>query len=224
VRPMAWSVTLRGVGVLGVLAETTRLVWALVHEPVRILAGTLPLGGQGLDDLPFESALLGLCGIVTLVGWSWTALTSAAVVAHAVSGAWSRPGFDRFCPGAVRRIVLAACGVALTSTIATQATADPTAPPAPTAVQHSGTAGLAGLSLPDRVTATHRPGRLGPTVPVVTGDSLWAIAERSLPPDASDYQVTVAWRALYRANVEAIGTDPDLIFPGTRLRLPRRIS
>jgi nucleoid-associated protein YgaU len=58
---------------------------------------------------------------------------------------------------------------------------------------------------------------------VAPGDSLWAIAERSLRgnlDDLDDLAVERRWRAIYRANREVIGADPDLIVPGQRLVLP----
>jgi nucleoid-associated protein YgaU len=60
---------------------------------------------------------------------------------------------------------------------------------------------------------------------VAPGDSLWAIAERSLHnnddlDDLDDLAVERRWRAIYRANREVIGADPDLIVPGQRLVLP----
>jgi nucleoid-associated protein YgaU len=56
---------------------------------------------------------------------------------------------------------------------------------------------------------------------VAPGESLWGIAAAHLAPDADPAQVDHAWQALYDANRSRIGTDPDLIRPGTALRLPR---
>ena len=55
------------------------------------------------------------------------------------------------------------------------------------------------------------------------GDSLWAIACRQLAADGvdtSDESVDRQWRAIYAANVDVIGDDPDLIYPGTVLSIP----
>jgi nucleoid-associated protein YgaU len=57
-------------------------------------------------------------------------------------------------------------------------------------------------------------------VVVVRGDTLWDIAARSLPADASDADVlreTVRW---HQANADVIGDDPDLVLPGQVLRSP----
>jgi len=55
------------------------------------------------------------------------------------------------------------------------------------------------------------------SVTVQPGDTLWAIAARDLPSDATDAEIDTAWRARYAANVEVIGADPNLIIPGQHL-------
>jgi Domain of unknown function (DUF4397)/LysM domain len=58
-------------------------------------------------------------------------------------------------------------------------------------------------------------------VVVHPGDSLWAIARRLVGPSASNEAVEHKLVAIWDLNTAAIGTgDPNLIFPGTRLRLP----
>lgn len=59
-------------------------------------------------------------------------------------------------------------------------------------------------------TATHR---------VRPGDTLWSIAERRMP-GAAPTEIDAGWRRIHRANRAVIGSDPDLIIPGTTLRLP----
>ncbi|MEA2058804.1 MAG: LysM peptidoglycan-binding domain-containing protein [Actinomycetota bacterium] len=60
---------------------------------------------------------------------------------------------------------------------------------------------------------------------VVVGDSLWAIADRHLasqtgePPTSSE--IDRFWREIYEVNHEIIGSDPNLIFPGQHLRIPK---
>lgn len=61
-------------------------------------------------------------------------------------------------------------------------------------------------------------------VVVAAGDSLWAIAARHLPPDASDAQIAAAWPQWYRANAATIGADPDLITPGQVLTVPSSLA
>lgn len=58
---------------------------------------------------------------------------------------------------------------------------------------------------------------------VVEGDSLWEIARRHLAAakDArpASTEVDRLWREIYAANRDVVGDDPNLIFPGQRLRL-----
>jgi hypothetical protein len=59
------------------------------------------------------------------------------------------------------------------------------------------------------------------TVVIRPGDSLWAIARRIVGPRASNGAVEHKLVAIWNMNAGRIGTgDPNLIFPGTRLRLP----
>ncbi|MFS0700864.1 LysM peptidoglycan-binding domain-containing protein [Cellulomonas sp. 179-A 4D5 NHS] len=58
------------------------------------------------------------------------------------------------------------------------------------------------------------------TVVVVTGDSLWGIAQRALGADATDQEVAAEWPRWYAANADVIGADPDLVVPGQVLRVP----
>jgi nucleoid-associated protein YgaU len=59
------------------------------------------------------------------------------------------------------------------------------------------------------------------TVVVRPGDSLWAIAQKLLGPRASAPAVERKLVAIWNLNAIRIGTgDPNLIFPGTHLRLP----
>jgi hypothetical protein len=53
------------------------------------------------------------------------------------------------------------------------------------------------------------------------GESLWSIAERHMP-GARPAEIDAGWRRIHRDNRAVIGSDPDLIIPGTTLRLPGR--
>ena len=53
------------------------------------------------------------------------------------------------------------------------------------------------------------------------GDSLWSIADRHMP-GAQPTEIDAGWRRIHRDNRAVIGPDPDLIIPGTTLRLPGR--
>jgi nucleoid-associated protein YgaU len=57
-------------------------------------------------------------------------------------------------------------------------------------------------------------------VVVRAGDTLWALAETGLPPEAGPAAVTARWHRIHRLNRGVIGPEPDLILPGQVLRLP----
>jgi hypothetical protein len=70
----------------------------------------------------------------------------------------------------------------------------------------------------------HRDGAAGTTEAwhvVEVGDTLWDIAAaRLVPAERSAANINRYWRQVYRANRSVIGVDPDLLHPGTRLRVP----
>ena len=73
----------------------------------------------------------------------------------------------------------------------------------------------AAAGTPPRATAS-----AAPTYAVVPGDCLWSIAARILGRNATARAVDRGWRAIYAANRDAIGSDPNLIHPGLVLSLP----
>lgn len=128
-------------------------------------------------------------------------------------------------PDALRSLVALLLGSALTVPLV--ATADPR-PALPSA--------LDGLPLPDRVVGGRQPVPVGQgdhglsraldrrpptTLRVRPGDTLWWLAAGRLPASSSPAAVDRAWRRLYAANETTVGPDPDLLIPGTRLRVPR---
>lgn len=84
----------------------------------------------------------------------------------------------------------------------------------------SGLDALDGLVLPDRPSGAWQHGSDQQAVVVRSGDSLWSITARSLPPPADVAAVARACARWYDANAAVIGPDPDLLLPGTRLRAP----
>lgn len=60
----------------------------------------------------------------------------------------------------------------------------------------------------------------GGEVVVLRGDSLWSIAARQLPGEATDAEIDRTWHQWYTANAAVLGSDPNLIFPGQILLPP----
>lgn len=216
------------------------LVWLAVTAGATALG--LALGPHVIATVQrpgrFDVVLVAGCevALVAVGGWLW--LVTGVVVLDAARGHRRR---RRGIPAPVRRMLLVACGVALTGSLAAPTYAGPVAhrDDRPGSV-------LQGLPLPERVStalhvarlvastaahteraaAQHRPeapARPAPrTVVVEPGDTLWALAAASLPPGASDADVAARVALLHRTNRATLGPDPDLILPGQELRLPRR--
>lgn len=207
-------------------------VWAAATAALAGMVSALgPVVPRLGADSGFESLLVGVCElvIVACAGWLWAA--TGVVLLDAARGRVRR---RRGVPAAVRRLVLALCGVTLASALTGPAPAwcgTPARPVDPGSGDHSSAALVRGLPLPDRASAAGHVVRLllrrapDPTtthsVVVQPADTLWSLAAARLPETADDAEVEAAWRRLYRANHHAIGPDPDLIHPGQRLELPR---
>ena len=182
------------------------------------LAWLLPLAAR--DGTPaFDELLVRACAAVALLGTGWLWLAASATVLEALRG---RPARAPGVPAGVRRLVLAACGAGLAAGLVAPAHATP----GDVHTDRRPAAVLAGLPLPDR--AVGLPGRAllatGPLRPapapgqprwvvVRPGDSLWDLAATHLADP-------VRWPEIYALNRAAIGADPSLIQPATRLRLP----
>lgn len=212
----------RGAGLLALLGLGTEAVRRLVERPLTDLADALGPGAP--DTLPFDRLVTSGCAVGLAASWCWLALVATALTVEAVrrpAGAALRAGAATGGPRLVRVLVLALLGV---SAAAAPVTADPGNHATPrTSVPDRG---VAGLPLPDRLgSADARPGRpamstaVGTVVQVRPGDSLWSIAA-GLRTGASPVEIDRTWRALAAANADRLGPDPDLIFPGTVLRVP----
>jgi len=57
-------------------------------------------------------------------------------------------------------------------------------------------------------------------VVVRRGDSLWSLAARQLGPGTTDARIATQWQRWWRANRATIGSDPDVLVPGTVLLAP----
>jgi hypothetical protein len=177
---------------------------------VRLLMPSVLAGGEG-----FEAALVRGCAAVGCGCAVWGWLGALTVVVDVLRG--PDPAGARAVPGvppALRRLVLVACGVALTATV-TPALATPAS---------DTTAGLPAVvaDLPFPARALDQPAER--EVVVRPGDSLWAITARRLDADPGDADIASGWRELYRHNRDVVGDDPSLIHPGQRLELPDRLE
>jgi hypothetical protein len=171
------------------------------------------LAGQPFDRLVVWLAAGALAGCAT---WAWA--VTGVVVVQALAG---RPrAAARGVPPWLRTAVLLACGLAV---VGAGGTAH---------AQHARDDGardehrevLAGLPPPERVLGGVRPAPSLPPEPVVhvvrSGDSLWDIAAADLGGRPDTARVAAHWHRIYRLNRTVIGTDPHLIHPGQRLRMP----
>lgn len=196
-------------------------VWLVTTGTAAVIvwwALTAPVPSAALDaDLTRGAALL----LAGCAAWAW--IVTTLVLGESV-GAGSAPGVPLWA----RRVVLAACGLALVGAGAPAMATTPDAP-APTAPDPSA---LIGLRLPDRTTGPAHDPTSAPTpvwfaarataapLAVRPGDSLWRLAAARLPAGASAVEVDALSDRLYTLNRGVIGDDPDLITPGQLLRLP----
>jgi len=183
-------------------------------------ASRLPHTASALRTSPLDAALTDLAALTLLgcVAWMW--LVTTAVVIEALRRPDHLAPARHGVPTGVRRVVLAACGVALAGGLLPPSHAAASAAASPQ--HHRSGPLLAGLPLPDRAVA---PSSSGPRAVVVRpGDTLWSIAAADLPRGSAAERITERWRAIYATNASLIGPDPDVIVPGQRLRIPGKDS
>lgn len=164
----------------------------------------------------FPQAVLAIASLLQLAISAWVVL---------VIGLAQVRGSSRLVraitPGVLRRALFVGAAGALAITPASadrgssaaRVTADSV-----TADWHS----LDGLALPDRPVILDDPAER--VIVVRPGDTLWAIAARSLPAGASNRQVAASCARWYAANRAVIGDDPGLIRPSQRLTPPAKDS
>ncbi len=195
--------------------------WAVVSlsaVATGLLAPTAPTLASEVTGPSFPDAAVAAASLLVLAIAAWSLLVSATILL----GASSRV-VTAITPAVLRRALLVGAAGALTIT---PAHADPAST---SDAQHHVVSGLALPDRPDSPATTHSastptaaPADAGPSgrVRVRPGDTLWAIAARSLPDSASDADVAAATVAWHRANLDVIGADPDLIVPAQLLAPP----
>lgn len=219
------SVRWRGLLVLLATAGTTAAGWWLAAAPAAELVSRLSVGGgsAAFGAVPLEDALVGLCALALLGSVTWLLAVTVLLVIQTWTPSPTLDGLAlRTCPPSLRRLVLAVCGATVAAGLtppalahpqgADQASAGGAGRATPVALGHP----VAGLPLPDRPAPV--PSRA--SVVVAPGDSLWSIARDLLPRRAGAAKVHAAVAALHLANRHRVGPDPDLIHPGTTLRVP----
>lgn len=183
--------------------------------------------GSDWAGLPLEVLLAAVAALALGSCVAWLAAVTFLTVLETLTGA-SWAALRRISPLVVRRFVLVSVGATVgAATSLTPAAAGPPDADSSPRTGSGAVARLSGLPLPDRVTggpATQAAGGKGRSADrryvVRTGESLWSIADALAPATAGPGLVDAAWRALYRTNRDSLGSDPDLILPGTTLRLP----
>lgn len=169
------------------------------------------------------AVLVGVLAAVYLVRCCAGLLLYVASLIPGSAGRSAKRLSARVTPRLVRKALITVTGVA----IAGGGVALPAHAEAPPRAGHSA------VPLPDldRVPTNqqHRTQRPPPRVPeassvtVETGDCLWTLASSQLAAahqSTSDSAIEDQWHRWYRANRDEIGSDPNLIYPGTKLRIP----
>jgi DNA-binding SARP family transcriptional activator len=211
--------TLARLGLVGVLLGAPIALRLLVGSPV------IPTfeGSDGLSGsyVPFD-AVLGVLGFLSWALWAYLTLAALLHSLAIVSASLNAPGHRALfaastflTPKVLRALVELAIGSALvTASVSVHASS---ALPAVSRPSFSNVGSFRpGVTLFDGAKVT-RPER--ETYRVLSGDSLWRIAEREL---GSGFR----WREIYRLNQGTRFsdgrslTDPHLIYPGWVLELP----
>ena len=183
---------------------------------------------RSLDGLPLDRAVVDLAALVVVLcgAWAWLALTAT------VADAWlacPRPaphaGPWRL-PARCQRLVLAACGVTLSSGLTAGVLAGPAlADPAPPVSRHA-VERLSGLPLPARVLSAPAEARHG-APPAPAAAARWRESSRprqsgapslpAIPPSAPQAPRDTAGPAAARASAPARGTSYAVVRPGDSL-------
>ena len=211
--------------------RTVRLVVVTAALQSLSLAGTVGALRAAVDqarraDVPTPDPAAGVLASVEALAWlglalcgAWFAaavLASARDIAHHPSRPLPRAARSCLRPPLVRTLLVVLVGGCLVT---------PTV--RPVADQGPGWAVLDGLPLPALPTGPavvpappNRPRFLPRHVEVRPGDSLWSLTEGLLGTHSTAAAVARGWPLLHAANRARIGPDPDLVLPGTTLRVP----
>lgn len=222
---MRGRAVLRGLGLFGL--EVAALV--VLH---RVDLPSVEWSGFGawIDATPPEDAIVALVRSASLVVTYYLLVTTALIIIANIARIpalvrgvrlVSLPGLRRVVEG-----VAAVSIVAAPPTSATAALAHDPSPVVATMDAESYVPTPAGDAVdvyrptPAADEAAPSDGRLHV---VVSGESLWSIAEAAVPTSTPQRAQAVAryWRSIIELNIDTLESgDPDLIFPGEQLQLP----
>lgn len=218
------------------MAAVALLLSGVAPAPGEI-AAALSTPQRTVDSAGADVLLLSAAGLAAWCVWAWGALGLALTAASTIpglAGGVARLLLRAVLPAGARRGAALALGLGLGLGVAAPALAGtPTGPP-------PGPAAASRLAVPDwpstgGTAVPDRPSADGSAVPdwpggetpgayvVVAGDCLWDIAEDALRRSGSEpatAEVAAAVHALWSANADVIGPDPDRILPGQVLRPP----
>ncbi len=189
-----------------------------------------------IAERPDDLLVLG-CAVVTLaIVLRWLlgfAVTLVAMLPGAI-GVAARRGLRTLAPRMLIRLTSAVLGGAVVASLpgipaiaSTPAQPAHSAAPRPSHLPDPGWRAASqplartDLSVPARITAgpSSRPSDINGIL-VVPGDTLWGLATDRLPSGSSNTAIDRSWRDWYAANRAVVGSDPDVIQPGQRLRPP----
>ena len=213
----------------------SRTGWVLAAVSAVVVAGLAPDLADLVADAhgrSFPDAAVAVASLILLCLAAWSLLACGAIVLGPSSRVVSA-----LTPALLRRALLVGAAGALA--VAPAHAESLTAPSSADPVRHT----VSGLPLPDRpdvwsgphqppaprAAATSAPAPAPVPAPAPTssravevrpGDTLWGIAARSLPGDASVADIARATQRWHHANRAVIGDDPDLIIPAQVLDPP----
>jgi hypothetical protein len=198
-------------------------------RPYLMQAHRAASGGSSIEQWTLERVVTTSSAVLAATVYVGLVIATIVTLLGALlrGGRWVAAAGRMAGPLWLRRAVLVTCGLGLAAPVT--AAASPTTDHAHTACAggcgsgvQPGPALLDGLHLPDLpVPSLASSARRKRAVVVVRpGDSLWLISRNLLPPSASDSDICREVHRLYAVNRVAIGTDPDLIHPGTELITP----
>lgn len=208
-----------------VVRNHSTLLW-LVNDPIGLLNSPADIGSTIWQLV----LLVGACAGMALALWSLASLlvVEIALTAHrcGVPIQLGRLATSSSISPLVRRLFLRRLTTA--ATVITIGLSGPaTAGELPDEVEWPTTSTSASVSATisspiqgTEIANTHMGRGTDSSYIVRSGDSLWTIAARHLDTDEPT-RIDAYWREIYRLNQQAIGTRPDYIIPGMRLRLPK---